>query len=43
MEDQFYCHWDIVRLRAPNKESWNLDSWRPNVGYWNTVRAQCNP
>lgn len=42
MADQFYCRWDFVRYRAPNKPSWNLDSWRPNVGYWQTVRDRCN-
>ncbi|AAT90068.1 conserved hypothetical protein [Leifsonia xyli subsp. xyli str. CTCB07] len=40
---QFICHWDIVRYRAPNKVSWNLDKNRPNVGYAATVAAQCNP
>ncbi|HSX05923.1 MAG TPA: DUF2599 domain-containing protein [Candidatus Saccharimonadales bacterium] len=43
LQDQFFCHWEFVRLRAPNKESWNLDSSRPDVGYWSTVAAQCNP
>lgn len=43
MRDQFYCHWDWVRLRAPNKPSWNLDLNRPDVGYWTMVRKQCNP
>lgn len=43
MRDQFYCHWDIVRLRTPNKESWNLDSKRPNVGYISNVKQDCNP
>lgn len=43
MKNQFLCHWDVVKFRAPNKESWNLDSGRPDVGYTATVRAQCNP
>ena len=43
MKDQFMCHWDLVSIRAPRKESWNLDAGRPDVGYWNTVFAQCNP
>jgi len=43
MKDQFMCHWDLVSIRAPRKESWNLDVGRPDVGYWNTVFAQCNP
>lgn len=42
MADQFYCHWDVVRIVSPNKTSWNLDSKRPNVGYWATVQANCN-
>jgi hypothetical protein len=43
MKDQFMCHWDFVSIRAPRKESWNLDAGRPDVGYWNTVFAKCNP
>ena len=37
MEDQFYCHWDFVRYRAPFKVSWNLDANRPHIGYAATV------
>jgi hypothetical protein len=43
MYNQFFCHWDLVRFRAPNKASWNLDKNRPNVGYAATVAASCNP
>ena len=43
MADQFYCHWDVVRIASPEKASWNLDSKRPNVGYLATVQAKCNP
>lgn len=43
MRDQFICHQQIVAIRAPNKPSWNLDEWRPNVSYAATVAAQCNP
>jgi hypothetical protein len=48
MRDQFFCHWDFVRLPikdvgAPHKESWNLDSNRPSIGYWPTVMHRCNP
>lgn len=43
LKDQFYCHFDVVRLRAPNKASWNLDSWRPDVSYASTIRQDCNP
>lgn len=43
MRDQFICHQQIVALRAPRKPTWNLDEWRPNVGYLQTVNSQCNP
>ena len=43
MKDQFLCHWDFVSMRAPRKESWNLDVGAPDVGYWNTVFSNCNP
>ena len=36
---QYICHFDW----APWRETWNLDEWRPNVGYLKTVRARCNP
>ncbi|MFT4157461.1 MAG: DUF2599 domain-containing protein [Microbacterium sp.] len=38
-KNQLQCHWDF----APFKTPWNLDSWRPNVSYWDTVLAGCNP
>lgn len=41
--DQFYCHYDGVRLIEPNKPSWNLERSRPDVGYARTVAASCNP
>ncbi|MET4159123.1 DUF2599 domain-containing protein [Agromyces sp. PvR057] len=38
--DQLICHvWNAGQLKTP----WNLDSWRPNVGYNATVLALCNP
>jgi hypothetical protein len=43
MRDQFICHQQVVALRAPNKPTWNLDEWRPNVSYLQTVNASCNP
>lgn len=45
MRDQFFCHWDVVRypMVAPRKESWNLDSNRPSVGYPQTILDECNP
>lgn len=39
-QDQLVCHWaNAGYLKVP----WNLDSWRPNVGYAATVLAACNP
>lgn len=43
LHDQFTCHWQVVRFRAPNKPSWNLDSKRPDVGLAKTIAASCNP
>ncbi|MFD8493712.1 DUF2599 domain-containing protein [Amycolatopsis sp. NPDC059657] len=43
MKDQFRCHYDFARATAPDKPSWNLEQWRPDVGYLATVLAQCNP
>ncbi|MEU8898583.1 DUF2599 domain-containing protein [Nocardia sp. NPDC048505] len=43
MRDQFICHWVWARLVQPDKPSWNLEPWRPAVGYQATVDASCNP
>lgn len=43
MWEQFRCHWDWARLVAPDKPTWNLEPWRPPVGYDATVEAACNP
>ncbi len=43
MQDQFFCHFDVVRLRAPNKPTWNLDLGRTNVSYPQMIAKQCNP
>lgn len=43
MRDQYICHQQIVAVRAPGKATWNLDEWRPNVSYVDTVNASCNP
>ncbi|MGW5452653.1 DUF2599 domain-containing protein [Nocardia sp. NPDC003979] len=43
MRDQFLCHWVWARMVAPDKTSWNLEPWRPAVGYSATVSANCNP
>ncbi|WP_327151597.1 DUF2599 domain-containing protein [Nocardia sp. NBC_01329] len=43
MWDQFRCHWEWARLIAADKPTWNLEPWRPSVGYDATVDAACNP
>lgn len=43
MRDQYICHQQIVAIRAPRRATWNLDEWRPNVSYAQTVNASCNP
>ncbi|WP_460718437.1 DUF2599 domain-containing protein [Nocardia heshunensis] len=43
MYDQFRCHWEWARVVAPDKPSWNIEPWRPAVGYDATVAAMCNP
>lgn len=39
MYDQLACH----ALGAPDKETWNLEPWRPAVGLLGTLAARCNP
>ncbi|GAB4086994.1 hypothetical protein GCM10028784_36240 [Myceligenerans cantabricum] len=39
MRDQLACH----HLGAPDKASWNLEPWRPDVGAIGTIAARCNP
>ncbi len=43
LRDQFNCHWDFARIVDPHKTSWDLEAWRPDVGYASVVAAQCNP
>lgn len=42
METQFMCHFDAVRIYAPNKPSWDLDSKRPNTSEVNEIKHKCN-
>ncbi len=37
--NQLRCHLDIAAFKG----YWNLDVGRPDVGYWSTVKAGCNP
>jgi hypothetical protein len=39
LHDQFECH----SFFATFKPKWDLEPWRPDVGYWSTVAARCNP
>jgi hypothetical protein len=39
MHDQLTCH----TIGAPDKASWNLEPWRPDVGLLATLAARCNP
>jgi hypothetical protein len=39
MHDQLACH----ALGAPDKATWNLEPWRPDVGLLATMAARCNP
>jgi hypothetical protein len=38
MRDQLTCH----ALGAPDKRTWNLEPWRPDVGLLMTLAASCN-
>lgn len=40
MMNQFYCH-AVGRIRAG--DNWNLEVWRPNVGFTRTLLSGCNP
>jgi hypothetical protein len=39
MRDQLTCH----LIGAPDKASWNLEPWRPDVGLIGMIGALCNP
>ncbi|MFE9232233.1 DUF2599 domain-containing protein [Cellulosimicrobium funkei] len=39
MHDQLACH----AVGAPDKATWNLEPWRPDVGLLATMSARCNP
>lgn len=39
LRDQYYCHANF----ASGKAEWNIEAWRPNVGYTSTILAECNP
>ena len=39
VRDQLTCH----LIGAPDKATWNLEPWRPDVGLLETIAALCNP
>lgn len=39
MRDQFRC----LMVKYPDKPEWNIEPWRPDVGYEATFAADCNP
>lgn len=39
VRDQLTCH----LIGAPDKATWNLEPWRPDVGLLDTVAELCNP
>jgi len=39
MHEQLSCH----ELGAPDKATWNLEPWRPEVGALAMISARCNP
>ncbi|WP_298459306.1 DUF2599 domain-containing protein [uncultured Cellulomonas sp.] len=39
MHDQLVCH----TVGAPDKPTWNLEPWRPDVGLLEVMLAGCNP
>ena len=43
MRAQFICHWQFAERALPGKVSWNLEPWRPVVGYDEMVASGCNP
>jgi Protein of unknown function (DUF2599) len=43
MRDQLICHQQVVAVYSPTKATWNIDEWRPSVGYAQTVNSSCNP
>jgi hypothetical protein len=42
MHDQFDCHWFGVRLKAPRKPTWDLETWRPDIGVVGFLENSCN-
>lgn len=43
LRDQYICHQQVVAIVEPEKPTWNIDEWRPDVSYLQTVNERCNP
>ena len=43
MWEQFDCHWTWARLLEPDKPTWNLEPWRPEVSPEGMLTEGCNP
>lgn len=43
MKEQFLCHWKFAEIFEPDKTSWNLEPWRPEVTPDQMVSTGCNP
>lgn len=41
LRDQFLCH--PLSIIARGKPTWDLETWRPNVGLSRTMLSGCNP
>lgn len=41
MYNQFVCHADYAYVAA-QKVIWNIEPWRPDIGYWGFVKVNCN-
>ncbi len=39
MQEQYQCHVNFAAAKNP----WNLEPWRPAVGYIETIKKECNP
>lgn len=43
LRKQYFCHQQFVAIHSPRKTTWDIDEWRPDVSYIDTIRADCNP
>lgn len=43
MWEQFDCHWTWARILEPDKATWNIEPWRPEVPVESMLLDGCNP